>query len=149
MNLLRTFLALVLLCATSAFSHAAEKSPGVESLGKITEGQKADATLQILGKPESKGADTFMGATGEWMQEWRYPAQGLRLYMASNTKNGAKTVSTITASGDCKLATRRGIRIGDSVAAVRKAYGKFEDKSQGRSGETFVAGSVYGGVIMT
>jgi len=47
----------------------------------------------------------------------------------------------------CKLATRRGIKIGDTVAAVRKAYGDVEDKSRGQSRDSFVAGSLYGGVI--
>ncbi len=128
---------------------AAEKSVTDEPLGKIALGQKADDLVKLLGKPEAKGKDTEWAATGEWVEEWKYPAQGLRINMASGKKGGAKTVSTITATTGCKLATARGITIGSPVAAVRKAYGKLEDKEQGGKGDTFVAGSVYGGVIFT
>ena len=134
-------------CATPL--KAAEKSVTAEPLGKIALGQKADAVVKLLGKPESKGEDTLWAATGEWVQQWKLPALGLELGMASAKKGGGKTVSSITATGACKLSTARGISIGSPVAAVRKAYGKLEEKQQSRPGETFVAGSVYGGIIFT
>ena len=74
-----SFLAVALLCSPSAFLHAKEKSVGKESLGKIAEGQKADDLVGLLGKPASKGKVTQMDATGEWVQEWKYPALGVRL----------------------------------------------------------------------
>ena len=67
--------------------------------------------------------------------------------MASNTKNGPMSVSQIWGDAGCKFATRRGIKVGDTIAAVRKAYGDAEDKSRGRSRDSFVAGSLYGGVV--
>jgi len=120
-----------------------------EALGKIKLGRKAAEVAALLGKPDSKGKDTEWDAIGEWVQEWRFKSQGLTLNMSSKSKAGAKTVLTITATAPCKLATARGIQIGSTIAAVTKAYGKVHDKEGSVPGKTFVAGSVYGGVIFT
>ena len=118
-----------------------------EGLGKLALDQKAGVVLKLLGEPKAKGADVLMEATGEWVQEWAFPEQGLTLMMGSTDKGGAKTVWSITADGKCELATERGVRIGSSEAEVKKAYGKVYNAEESRAGETFVAGSVYGGVI--
>ena len=120
-----------------------------ESLGKLKLGQKAAEVTTLIGKPESKGKDTEWGATGEWVQEWTFKKQGLTLNLASEKKGGAKTVLMITAEAPCSLATKRGIRIGSTSAEVTKAYGDVQDKEQSEAGKTFVAGSVYGGVIFS
>ncbi len=118
-----------------------------EGFGKLALGQKAEEVVALLGKPESKGKDTMWEAIGEWVREWRYPKQGLRLNMASGKKGGSKTLFSISASAGCGLATARGVRIGSTETEVRKAYGAVEDKEASVRGESFVAGSVYGGVI--
>ncbi len=120
-----------------------------EAFGKLSYGQKAESVTALLGKPESKGKDTLWEATGEWVQEWRYTAQGLKLNMASDAKNGPKTVMTLTATAPCALATARGIRIGSSIAEVTKAYKNVQDKEMSVPGTSFVAGSIYGGVIFS
>lgn len=126
---------------------AGEKSVDQEAFGKLTLGQKGEDILRFLGKPESKGKDANWEAIGQWVQEWKYPAQGLTLHMASGKRGGAKTLLNISASAGCALTTARGIGIGSSETAVRKAYGALEEKSESKRGETFVAGSIYGGVI--
>ena len=118
-----------------------------ECLGKLALDQKAAVVIELLGEPKSKGADVLMEATGEWVQEWAFPARGLTLMMGSTEKGGAKTVWSITADEKCELATERGVRIGSSEAEVKTAYGKVYSAEESRAGETFVAGSVYGGVI--
>lgn len=55
----------------------------------------------------------------------------------------------ITAGARCKLATTRGIKIGSTEAEVRKAYQDVENKEESEAGKSFVAGSIYGGVIFT
>lgn len=120
-----------------------------ESLGKITLGLKADQLAALVGKPDFKGKDTLWAATGEWVQEWRFKGAGLALNMASESKGGAKTVASITGTPPCKLATARGIRIGSSEAEATKAYRDVRDPEQSVAGQTFVAGSIYGGVIFT
>jgi len=120
-----------------------------EVLGKLKLGQKAVEVVALLGKPESKGEDTEWAATGEWVQEWRFAKQGLTLNLASEKKGGTKSVLTITAEAPCPLATARGIRIGSTSAEVTRAYADVQDKEQSEPGKTFVAGSIYGGVIFT
>ncbi len=127
--------------------HAGEVEVDQEAFGKLVLGQKAEAVVTLLGKPESKGKDTKWEAIGEWVQDWKYPTKGLTLALASGSKGGAKRLFSISASAGCTLATARGIRIGSSEAEVRKAYGAVEDKESSVRGESFVAGSVYGGVI--
>jgi hypothetical protein len=118
-----------------------------ELLGKLALGQKAEEVIKLLGKPASKGKDVMWEAIGEWVQEWEFPDQGISLHMASTKKGGVKSVLTITGSAKCKFSTARGIGIGSSEAAVKKAYGAVQDKEASEAGKIFVAGSVYGGVI--
>jgi type IV pilus biogenesis protein CpaD/CtpE len=120
-----------------------------EALGKIKLEQKAADVTALIGKPDSRGEDAEWDAIGAWVQEWRFQAHGLVLNMASESKAGAKTVLTITATAPSKLATARGIHIGSTIAEVSKAYGKVQDKEQSDPAKTFVAGSIYGGVIFT
>ncbi len=127
--------------------HAEEAQVDREGFGKLALGQKAEMVTSILGKPESKAKDVMWEAIGEYVQEWRYPAQGLTLNMSSPKKGGAKTVWSISATKGCSLITARGLRVGSTEAEVRKAYGAVEEKESSVRGESFVAGSIYGGVI--
>jgi hypothetical protein len=120
-----------------------------EAFGPLALDQPAAKVTELLGKPKQRGEDTFWAATGEWVQEWHYPALGLELAMASDKKSGPKRLLSITATQGCKYATKRGIAIGSSEKAVKKAYSKERDAEQSVPGESFVAGSVYGGVIFT
>ena len=142
-------LLLVLLAAAPDVLRAEEKSITTEAFGKISLGLKAAALVKLLGEAESKDKDTLWDATGDWVQEWKYPAKGLTLAMASTKKGGAKTLLSLTATSPCDLATARGIKIGSTEAEVRKAYGKIEDKESSVAGENFVAGSIYDGVMFT
>jgi hypothetical protein len=128
------------------FSQAEDLS-GRESLGTLRLGLTGAEVMKALGKPSGKGKDVLWEAIGEWVQEWNYPAKGLALNMASGKKGGAKSLFSISASAGCTLATARGIRIGSTEAEVRKAYGAVEDRESSVRGESFVAGSLYGGVI--
>ncbi len=148
MRTLAAFIAFALL-ATSLYAKDAFDLLATESLGKIKMGLPAAAVVKALGEPEKKGTEQKEEATGDWTQDWSYSAQGLKLTMSSAKKGGAKTVSTITATGACKLTTARGIKIGSSLADLRKAYANVESKDDSQPGKTFVAGSIYGGVIFT
>ena len=120
-----------------------------EALGKLKLGQKAANVTKLIGEPDGKGKDTEWGATGEWVQELRFKKLGLHLSLASEKKGGAKSVLSITAEAPCSLATERGIRIGSTSTEVNRAYGDVRDKEQSEPGKTFVAGSIYGGVIFS
>ena len=120
-----------------------------EKLGGIRLGQTGKEVSALLGPPASKGEDTAWAATGEWVQEWHYPNQGLHLNMASTQKGGDKTISSLTATAPCALATARGIRIGSTITEATQAYGAVKDQEQSTPGQTLVAGSVYGGILFT
>lgn len=139
------------LAITSSFtaSGADDKFLEHEALGKLKLEQKATEVIALIGKPDSKGKDVEWGATGDWVQEWKFKSQGLTLNMASESKGGAKSTLTITATAPSKLATARGIHVGSTAAEVMKAYRDVEDKEGSEKGKTFIAGSVYGGVIFT
>lgn len=148
---LRLFILAIFTMTFTGFNArgAVDKWVEKEALGKLKLGQKAAEVAALVGQPESKGKHVEWEATGDWVQKWRYKSQGLTLNMASQSEGGAKALLTITATAPCKLATARGMRIGSTIAEVTEAYGKVQDKEQSVRGKTFVAGSVYGGVIFT
>jgi len=125
----------------------AEKMFEGESLGKMKLGQGAEAVSQFPGKPDSRGKEVFWEAIGVWVQDWRFPKQGLTLAMSSQKKGGSKTIFSITAEAPCKLATSRGIMIGSTEADLAKAYRDVRNKEESTPGKLFVAGSIYGGAI--
>ena len=137
-----------------------------DSLGGLRHGQKGTEVIKLYGEPKSKGENVEWEALGEYVQEWRYPDQGFTLQLSSEEKDGAKTVIIIKADKTCKLATARGIRIGSTWAELLKAYGDVWEREQGEAPgkpadakaiaaavdhpqDTFVAGTIYGGVIFT
>ncbi|HMG06560.1 MAG TPA: hypothetical protein VK581_13955 [Chthoniobacterales bacterium] len=119
-----------------------------ESLGGIKIGMAEKKLTDLLGQPKKKGQLKLTEATSEYDQTWFYPDKGLEITLSARSKTGAKTVTSFTASTGCGLTTTKGIKIGSAEADVRKAYGSFEDKEDA-SKNSFVAGSIYGGIIFT
>ena len=93
-----------------------------------------------------RGPENLWGADGMYHQAWQCPACGLDFGMVSEKRGGLKVVESITLMAPCALATKRGIRIGSTEQDVRKAYKK-EWNREDSSKDSFVAGSVYGGII--
>ncbi len=147
--ILRICLRWLVVLGLGVSSLCAEEGVDNEPLGKLKLGQGADVVVKVLGKPESKEKEVLWEAIGEWVEEWHYPEQGVTLAMSSKKKGGGKSVLNISAGASCKLATSRGIKVGSSEADVAKAYDAERNKEESVAGESFVAGSVYGGVIFT
>lgn len=121
-----------------------------ERVGGLRLGQPASEVEGIIACKPQKGKEQFMGATGEYVQTWKYPDCGLELDMSSERKGGRKTVASITLTSSGKLATGKGIHIGSTEAEVLSLYGKYKDKDGvTQKGKKFVAGSVFGGMIFT
>jgi hypothetical protein len=152
-------LAAVLACALAAGSPPASAADSkreaatqamlsAESLGELRLDLPEKRVLELLGKPGKQGKLILQGADGMHVQEWHYPKQGLHLVMsAGEKKTGAKTVFNFTASAPCSFATKQGLKIGSPESAVRKAYGPFLDRDSPAEPGSFVAGSIYGGII--
>jgi hypothetical protein len=120
-----------------------------EQVGDLRIGMsQADAAKAVPCRVQ-RGKEVFEAATGDYVQDWRYPPCGLTFKMGSGTKGGPKTVQSITVTGPSTLQTKRGIRIGSTEQEVVQAYGRYRDEEWSKKGESFVAGSVYGGLIFT
>jgi hypothetical protein len=103
---------------------------------------------RIVRSAPRKDKEVFEGATGGYVQMWKYPDRGIVLAMGSARKGGPKGVNSIEIVAPCELATSRGIRIGSAESEVVKAYGKYRDREGAtKKGVIFVAGSLYDGVI--
>ena len=118
-----------------------------EGVGAIHLGLSDKEVKRILPCKAKKGKDQKWGADGMFHQTWDLSDCGLNLDMASEKRGAAKSVASITANESCKLQTKSGIHIGSDQAEVAKAYGRFKNVEESRDGETFVAGSIFGGLI--
>jgi hypothetical protein len=119
-----------------------------EKIGRLRLGlTEKELRKHIACKPR-KGREVFEGATGEYVQDWKYPECGIVLKMGSERKGGPKVVESIRVTAPSTLATSRGIRIGSTEREVVHAYGRFRDPQEpANKGSRFVAGSVYDGLI--
>lgn len=115
-----------------------------EPLGQLALGQTPAEVVKLLGKAESKGKKQMQEATGTSVQDWNYPAKGLTITMEFIGND--ETVHMIRATEACTLATVRGIKIGSTEAAVKKAYAKEWSKEGSKAGECFLAGSLHDGL---
>jgi hypothetical protein len=120
-----------------------------ERLGELRLGlTEKEVKARIPGKPK-KGKEEYWAATGDFVQEWNYPDCGVTLDMGSERQGDAKTVSSITMQSPSLLKTKRGIGIGSLEQEVVAAYGECQDKEMSERGRSFVAGSIYGGLIFS
>jgi hypothetical protein len=67
--------------------------------------------------------------------------------MVSEKRGGKKAIESITLTAPCTLATKRGIRIGSPEKEARKAYKKDWNREDNALSGSFVAGSIYGGIV--
>jgi len=111
---------------------------------EMTEAQVSQA---VPGKP-ARGREQKWEADGLFHQKWTWGTQGLELGMASEKKGGAKTLESIKCTARCTLKTGRGIGIGSTLAEVQKAYAAEFNKEDSKLPGNFVAGSIYGGLIL-
>lgn len=119
-----------------------------ERIGTLRLGMtEIDLTKNIPCKPR-KGKEILEGATGEYVQEWKYSECGIVLKMGSERKGGAKVVQSITITTPSNLVTSRGIHIGSMERELMDAYGRYRDPEEPvKKGKQFVAGSIYDGMI--
>lgn len=128
--------------AAKAFDAAAER------IGELRLGLAAEGVATVVPCRPEKSREIYEGATGDSVQTWKMPGCGLELKMSGQHKGGKKTVAAITVTAPSELATSLGIRVGATEAEVVSAYGRYRDKDGvSKRGRTFVAGSIYDGLI--
>ncbi len=132
----------------AAGEEATEKLLKSESLGGLRLDLLEKEVIKLLGEPAKRGEVTLQEADGNYVQDWDFPEKGIEISMsAGETKTGPKKIFSFTASVPCKLATKAGITIGSAESAVREAYAGQVDRDTPASPESFIVGSIYGGII--
>jgi hypothetical protein len=118
-----------------------------ERLGALRVGLAAAQVSALLGPPTRRGSELLSQARGGYEERWEYPPRGLWITLSGDKNQANKSIVKIEAAAPCKLATRRGVRIGSPIARVRTAYAT-RRFTTGRDGEVeqFFVGSRYGGI---
>jgi hypothetical protein len=107
-----------------------------------------DIIIGKLGLAEEKGDDKYWGATGTFVQEWRYATQGLIFSMESDSLNGLKILRSIIMVAPCQLTTEEKVGIGTDINLVKSIYGNHIDKAASNQ-DMIVIGSLYKGMVLT
>jgi len=119
----------------------------IETIGALKlEIPEAQVKQVVPGQP-ARAAETHWGADGQYHQTWTYAQRGLKLSLVSEKKGGAKTLESVQCGARCTLKTARGIGIGSPLADVQTAYAAEFNKEESELPGTFVAGTIYGGLI--
>jgi hypothetical protein len=121
----------------------------LERIGHLSIGIGEKEAIAALSCPVSKGKNAFSDATGDYDQKWSFPACGVDLTMSSSSRSGPKVVTAIVVAAPSTLTTTKGIGIGSTEEEVLAAYGPLLDRGATRRGKTVVAGSIYGGMIIS
>lgn len=141
--------ALLLLGFPCGVGFAAKESDllAEERIGSLRIGLSGTDLNKSIDCDLKRGPENLWGADGAYHQTWQCPACGLKLGMVSEKQRGMKSIESITVTSPSSLATRRGIRIGSTEHEVRKAYKKDWNREDSTHSGSFVAGSIYGGMI--
>lgn len=116
-----------------------------EKVGELHLGMKGEDVEKLLGAPKEKGPIEEEAATGDLSGAWKYPDQGIELWMGHDDLEGKNPrILGLTVTDKCTLPLPWGLAIGSTRAKVEKVYGANFDKDA-TTPETFIAGSVYGG----
>ncbi|MDR3556822.1 MAG: hypothetical protein P4L55_18875 [Syntrophobacteraceae bacterium] len=120
-----------------------------ERIGPLRLGMAEKDVKGAVSCRPGKGREILEGATREYVQNWKYPKCGVILKMSSERKGGPKTVADITLTSPCDFKTGKGIHIGSTERQVREAYGRYRDPEASAAGQTFIAGSIFDGLMFT
>jgi len=119
-----------------------------ESIGGLMLDMPPNQFTALLPCTVQKGEATLWAGIGEIIQAWDYAECGVKLQLSSPDKHSPQIISSIRVTAPSKLKTTRGISIGSDVSQVLEAYREFANEGDNQTGETFIAGSVYGGLFV-
>ena len=119
-----------------------------EKIGELKLDMTEAEIAKVLPAKPARTRERLWGADNQYHLKWNYNAQGLSLGMVSEKKGGAKKLESITCSARCTLKTSRGIGLGSARADAEKAYAAEFNKEDSTKPDVFVAGSIYGGLIL-
>ena len=139
----------------SANSHVLVDTPNdelsfiqTESFGGLTLGMTPKQFTKRLPCTVKKDEPVLWDSIGEIIQEWNYADCGIKLQLSTSGPNKPQTIFSIKATNPSQLKTNRNIGIGSDFAQVIEAYSEFADYADNQAGETFIAGSTFGGLFI-
>lgn len=118
-----------------------------ERVGELRIGTTQAEIARLLPGQAQRGRERYEAADGMYRQKWTYAGQGIVLSLSADKKGAPKTVDGITCGTRCTLKTTRGIGIGSPLADVQKSYAAEYNTDESKP-DIFVAGSMYGGLIL-
>ena len=150
-GLLKIFLMLIIIGIVSSFSYAADEFTLLkkEQIGNLRIDMPETEVRKTVHCTLKRGPDKLWGADGLYHQKWNYAKCGLVLDMVSEKKNTPKSIGSITIVRPSDLGTIKGVKIGSTENEVVKAYQSDWNREDSEKGKTFVAGSIYGGLIFS
>ncbi len=116
-----------------------------ESLNELRIGLTKIQIEKILGMAPEISTNELWEADGQYHQTYFYKDLGIELDMIGDDEK-LKKVNMITIVFPCNYKTSKNISIGSKLIDVQNAYNQYFNK-EFSDNETFVAGSIYGGVI--
>lgn len=119
-----------------------------EHLGALRIDLPEAAVQAALPCPVERGPEELWGADGAYHQQWDYPGCGVTLGMVSEKQGGSKSVDYVEVASPSDLSTAQGIHIGSTWEQVVAAY-EFHWNREDSGPDSFIAGSIYGGLIFT
>jgi hypothetical protein len=119
-----------------------------EAIGPLRIGSTEAEVRRALAAPTRRTREVFQAADARYVQRWTYAKQGLELRMGSDKKGTAKAIDAIDCSARCSLKSARGIGIGSTLDDAQKAYAAEFNKDESKLPELFVAGTIYGGLLL-
>lgn len=120
-----------------------------ESIGGLKVDMVISEFISLVPCSVEKGEPVLWAGIGEIIQEWSYAECGVKMQLSTIDASVPQVISSITVTAPSEFKTAREIGIGSSEEAVFEAYEDQVDPTVSELGETFVAGSIYGGLEFT
>jgi hypothetical protein len=118
-----------------------------DGLGSLKLRMSESALVKLMGQPDSKTEAQVWGADGLEHSDWTYTSKGLEIGMAKQPDDTEAVIDSLTATAPCDLATKRGIKLGDTKDAVLTAYkNEINPDANDDTDSWIVIGSVFGGI---
>jgi hypothetical protein len=119
-----------------------------ETIGALKLGMDEAKVIKLLGAPKKKSFPIEEGATGEYVSDWEWPAQGLVVGMAAEMRTAPFHVRSIEVVAPSTFMTSRGVAVGMALEDVPSRYLRNIDEGRDDPNE-YLVGSVYGGMLFT
>jgi hypothetical protein len=118
-----------------------------EHIGPLRVGMPKEEVLRLVPGLWQHGPVIEEGATGEWVESWHEPKEGLDVGFSASTEYGPRALRSVEITAPSRLVTRRNVGIGAAYDGVRAEYQDVLDRDFPPTPTTIIAGSLYGGLI--